>query len=422
MNEKYFNVCMTVIDHYIVPPFQSLGKQVWFSALRAALQQIAPIVIVGSVPTFLFLFINNILSISLSEVEDVLYTVFRIIFSSAGVVFTICMSIEIGKGNKGSNTVQCVTVGMISYLLVLIGKTDISVLPERLGLDSILIAVLTTVISLKLVQALERIQLAQRLSRIVPVGVALELSSISSILVVVLIFWGCVTIIPMDLYDILLAATHFLLRLFDSWYCFVLLLLLLQLLWFSGVHGGSSIVWGIMSPFMMILIYYNAVQVFTGGVPTGIVTQPMLFTYLMPSGVGLTLPLAIIWRNSRVESLREMSKVSIKPGIFGINETVLFGTPILRNRYFFIPFVLLTPLVGGLLGYFVTKTKLISAASVQVPWTTPLLLQPLLATGLDWRAVMAQVILFVVVYLIWLPFAQHWEKQLLAKKSETNVE
>ena len=73
-------------------------------------------------------------------------------------------------------------------------------------------------------------------------------------------------------------------------------------------------------------------------------------------------------------------------------------------------------------GYILTKLGWVSAAIVQIPWTTPPLIQPFLSTG-DWRNVVAQAILIVLVSIIWYPFAKLWEKKMLEEEQaeeETN--
>jgi len=413
MKEKHFDAFMAFVDNRFIPPFVRLESNPSFSAFRAALQQIAPLIVVGSLPT-LALFLVRGLGISDAGLESVLKSLFDLTLGISGLLFVACMASHMSKGLKGVDPMQGFVAGVLSAILLLVGKNDLSVLLERLGPHLILMGAVTVTLSLRLLQWIAKFDFAQKLGQRVPMGVAADLSHVISLLIVVFLFGTCVRLLPFDVYSVLLAGTHFLVRVFDIWYCALLIMLVFQLVWFSGMHGGSSIVWGLMAPFMTMIIYQNALQVFSGMTPTGIMTQPFVFTFLMPTGVGITLPFALILRKSKASSLREMSEVSLKSGVFGINETVLFGTPILRNRFFFFPFVIVTPIVGTLFGYFLTKSGMIGASAIQVPWTTPLLLQPLLSTGFDWRTVLAQALLFALMYLIWLPYAKRWEKHVLS--------
>ena len=82
----------------------------------------------------------------------------------------------------------------------------------------------------------------------------------------------------------------------------------------------------------------------------------------------------------------------------------------------FIPFVFLTSLLGAMYGYVITKLGLVSAAYVQIPWSTPPLIQPFLATGGDFRAVIAQIVLIIILFIVWYPFAKVYEKKMLAEE------
>lgn len=87
------------------------------------------------------------------------------------------------------------------------------------------------------------------------------------------------------------------------------------------------------------------------------------------------------------------------------------------NPIMFIPFVFGTTTLGMMYGYVLIRLGLITAPYIQVPWTTPILIQPYLATAGDWRIVIAQLILLIVVAIIWYPFAKMYEKQLVEQES-----
>lgn len=97
----------------------------------------------------------------------------------------------------------------------------------------------------------------------------------------------------------------------------------------------------------------------------------------------------------------------------------MFGVPIVLNPLMFVPFVFLTSLLGTMYGYVLTVLGWVSPAYVQIPWTTPPLLQPYLSTGGDWRNVVAQAILIVLMVIIWYPFAKLYEKRCIIEEQET---
>ncbi|EKZ7092447.1 PTS sugar transporter subunit IIC, partial [Listeria monocytogenes] len=69
-------------------------------------------------------------------------------------------------------------------------------------------------------------------------------------------------------------------------------------------------------------------------------------------GSGMTLGLLIaIFIASRRADYRDIAKLSLAPGIFNINEPVIFGLPIVLNPIMVIPFII-TPAINTLIGYF----------------------------------------------------------------------
>ena len=103
------------------------------------------------------------------------------------------------------------------------------------------------------------------------------------------------------------------------------------------------------------------------------------------------------------EDMRQITKLSLAPGIFNINEPVIFGMPIMLNPILAIPFIL-TPLVTGTIGYVATSLGFAAKAVVMVPWPMPPIVNAYLATAGDIGAVITQVICIVVAILIYLPF------------------
>lgn len=108
---------------------------------------------------------------------------------------------------------------------------------------------------------------------------------------------------------------------------------------------------------------------------------------------------------SRSAAARNVAKLSIGPGIFNINEPVIFGYPIVYNISMAIPFVGV-PALGILISYFATKVGLMGPAVIQVPWTTPVFINSFLATAGDWRSIIVQALILVLGVLIYMPFVK----------------
>ena len=66
--------------------------------------------------------------------------------------------------------------------------------------------------------------------------------------------------------------------------------------------------------------------------------------------LGLIIAILIF---SKAKEQKSIAKLSLAPGLFNINEMVIFGLPIVLNPIYIIPFVL-APLVNITIGYLAT--------------------------------------------------------------------
>ena len=127
--------------------------------------------------------------------------------------------------------------------------------------------------------------------------------------------------------------------------------------------------------------------------------------------------LVICYLRSRSVHLRSIGRLSVVPSFFNINEPVIFGTPIVMNPVFFIPF-LLAPLVNSVIAWGAMKMDLIGRVIAVVPWTAPAPIGAAWALGWDYRAAILVVLLAVVSAVIYYPFFKVYEKQLLEQEAQ----
>lgn len=188
------------------------------------------------------------------------------------------------------------------------------------------------------------------------------------------------------------------------WGC-VLLYALGNLLWIFGIHQ-SVIYSSILEPLLIINMTQNMSAYLAGEPIPNIINVAMVPTFGLIGGSGSTLCLLIAtFIVSKNAASKSISKMSFAPGLFNINEPVLFGYPIVYNIAMAIPFIVV-PSLGIILSYIATNLGLINYCVIQVPWTTPPLLSAYLATAGDWRAVILQALVIVLGVLIYMPFVK----------------
>lgn len=210
----------------------------------------------------------------------------------------------------------------------------------------------------------------------------------------------------------------------------ILLAFMVQLFWFFGIHGTNvlaPILEGVFGQAQLINI-----DVFQKGYAGKTGTDAVLaaiqddkafmwvrgsfdaFAWFGGAGGTLMLIIAILMFSKRSD-YKTMGKLTVGPGIFNINEPVMFGLPVVLNAVLFIPF-LLAPVVSTAIGYFATSMGWVAPVSQQVTWVTPPVLLSFLATGADWRAPIVTIICMIVSFMIWAPFV------IAANKLEPSLE
>lgn len=185
---------------------------------------------------------------------------------------------------------------------------------------------------------------------------------------------------------------------------------------FMGIHGASVV----MTPINAAL-YDNTVtnlQVFqAGGHPS--IALALDFTNFIGglggSGCTFIVPIILIMF-MRSKQLKAMGKASIIPVIFGVNEPVLFGMPIVLNPYMFVPF-LAAPMVNALIGKFFIDVIGMNAPMYTMPWALPGPIGAFLTTGLDVRSLVLIAVLLVVDFVIYYPFCKAYDHQLCLEES-----
>ncbi len=77
----------------------------------------------------------------------------------------------------------------------------------------------------------------------------------------------------------------------------------------------------------------------------------------MDRGAGATLALVVMFMFSKSQYLKSLGRLGFLPGLFNINEPIIFGAPIVMNPILGIPFII-GPIIMTILSYVLTITGL----------------------------------------------------------------
>lgn len=196
-------------------------------------------------------------------------------------------------------------------------------------------------------------------------------------------------------------------------------------LWFFGVHG-ATVVGGITQGLLTANTMDNAAIITSGKALTiangaHVVTQQFLDNFVNMTGTGETIGLVLCMLFlAKSSQFKQLGKLSFIPGLFNINEPILFGVPIVMNPIMAVPFILV-PVVNGLILYASIASGIIPPMGGIMPgWTTPPIFSGLLIGG--WKLAVMQVILLAIATAIYLPFFKKVDSMNYASEVEAQKE
>ena len=194
-----------------------------------------------------------------------------------------------------------------------------------------------------------------------------------------------------------------------------------SLLFWAGIHG-PNVVGGVVAPLLLANSMDNqalldAGQSLVGNPAAKFITVQINDVFVKSGGCGLTLGLIIAGLMvAKSEQFKSLTKIAMVPGLFNINEPIIFGLPIVFNPYMMIPFIIV-PIVALVVTWMAMYIGFLSPmGAIQVPWTTPPIIAGLLLDG--WQGAVIQIINLVLSTIIYLPFIKGMDKSMLAEEAE----
>lgn len=210
-----------------------------------------------------------------------------------------------------------------------------------------------------------------------------------------------------------------LLKLGNTLPAMVVAYIFLHLFWFFGVNGGS-VVAAVFNPILQTLSAENLAAFQAGSPIPNIISQQFQDLFATFGGCGSTLSLLIaMLLFCRSKRIKELGKLAFIPGVFGINEPIVFGLPIVLNPTILIPFMLV-PTINIVISYICMSIGLVPLCSgVAIPWTMPVILSGFLSTG--WQGAVLQFLLLILGVFIYMPFIKIMDKQYLVDEAKATA-
>lgn len=418
------------IEQKLMPVANKVGMQRHMVAIRKGIIATLPLTIVGSFFTILLNFPIESVAAFIEPYREVLDIPFRYTVGLLALYATFGIASSLAKSYK----LDSLTAGILATMSFLItAAPPIRVLESvegvidagrfinvaNLGSGSLFGAIVTAILSVEIY----RFFIVKNITIKMPDGVPPEVTNSFMALIpggaILVLFWVIRHIIGFDINGFL---SNLLMPLKDvlagnSLFGGLLTVFLICFFWVLGIHG-PAIMGPVIRPFWDISIAEN-MEVFqsTGNAHElpNIFTEQFLQWFVWIGGAGTTLALVVLFLFSKSNYLKQLGRLSILPGIFNINEPVIFGAPIVMNPILGIPF-LVAPLITMTISYFATTTGIVPMMAARLGFAIPAPIAAWMSTNWSVAAGILVVVNFLITLAIYYPFFKVFEKQQLERE------
>lgn len=416
------NKWMGVLENLLLPLADKLNNNRYLTALRDGFMVALPLIIFGSIFVVIanFPFLDRLLS-------EEAYAAYQNALgpASAATLSIMGLFVIIGIGYKLTEHygLEGIYGGVVSLAAFLIMTPQVledvsGVIPTSvLGAEGLFLGIFTSFIASELYRYFVKKNWVIRMPAGVPDAVSRSFSALIPIALTLSVFLIVRILFSYTSFE---TAQNFIYTVIQQPLTVlgsglpatIVAVLLIQFFWFFGLHG-QIIVNSVFDPIWFALNDQNLKAFQAGEELPNIITKQFIDTFLVGmGGSGMTLAvIVLIFLIGRSRQIKELGKLGAPPGLFNVNEPIIFGLPIIMNPLVLIPW-LLAPVVVTIITYTAMSIGLVpKPAGVIVPWTTPIGLSGFLATGNAWQGAVMQIFNLFVVMAIWWPFLKILDKQ-----------
>ena len=159
----------------------------------------------------------------------------------------------------------------------------------------------------------------------------------------------------------------------------------------------------VIRPFWIYMSLANLYYFFHKGAYPFITTESFYHWFVWVGGAGACLGLALDAVMINRTGDRFTALKCVQETLFNQDELILDEIILKNRKKLFFPYVSV-PLVSGVIMYLATARGYIKPSRLMSPWMLPGPLGAWLATGLDFRAVIASAVCILISMLLYLPF------------------
>lgn len=409
------------LDEKLSTPMARVAEQRHLRAIRDGIIATLPLIIVGSfflIAAFPPLPADwGITQLAKEHIGTILLP-----YRMTMMIMTLYATFGIGYSLAKSYKLDGVSGGILAimaFLLTIVPQVADGLgwaLPmAKLGSAGMFVGIISSIVAVEILRFTTVTNFRIKMPEQVPASVARSFEALTPTLFVVLLFSTLTYFIGVDLHSIIGKIVEPIVYAADTLPSVMLLVFLITFFWSFGIHG-VSIVGSLARPLWVILLDENTQALANGEALPHIGAEPFYQWFIWIGGSGCTIGLVILLATITKSSYgKTLGKTSLLPGIFNINEPVIFGAPIVLNPILIIPFMLV-PLVNAVVAWTATSIGLVNAVTIIAPWTLPGPIGAYLATNGDWRAAVLNIVCIVISIVIYYPFVKLYDNKLLSEE------
>jgi PTS system cellobiose-specific IIC component len=398
------------LNRRLVPALTALSENTYMSAIRAGMVSVVPLTIIGG----LFIIVSFLpiagWEKTIAPYLPLLQVPVTATFGLLAVFVAFAIGYDLGQ-RLGQEAVVSASMATLMFLLIQVQMKDQTLGMDGLGSKGLFTAIIIALITVRVQKFFTDHNVVIKLPRNVPAVVYESFVSLTPMLFLLVSFWIVRFVAGVDINELIQAAFKPVVFALNTLPGILVYAFLVTLLWSVGINGDNAMD-AIVAPVFLQFLAAN-VEAAGQGQPLPYVTAYGFFTtFVNVGGTGATIALALVMLNSKEPGFRKVSRLSLPTQIFGINEPIFFGFPIVLNPVFMIPYVLnALMLTAGT--FLLMHWGILHKPLVNVPWTTPPIIGHYLVSGGDWKAAVWGALSIVIAMIIYFPFAKAAERQRL---------
>ncbi|AJG87137.1 PTS system, lactose/cellobiose IIC component family protein [Bacillus anthracis] len=415
------NKFVTFLDKNLSGPMARLSEQRHLQAIRDGVISALPFIIVGSfflIVAFPPLPKDSFISVWALKNQTSILIPYRLTMFIMSLYIAFGIGYNLAKSYK-LDALSGAQLAVCSLLLTLtpelIDKKGFMLPMTNLGGHGLFVTMIVSILSVEILRFCKKNNVTIKMPEQVPPSVSRSFEAlIPAAFVIIIIIMSLITVVfKVDVHYVVDKLAAPLVKAGDSYFGVIIPVFLITFFWSFGIHG-VSVVGTVARPLWDVYLGKNGEAVASGASQFPFIApEPFYQWFIWIGGSGATLGLVlamIVFGRSKYS--KALSRTCIVPGIFNINEPVIFGLPIVLNPILIIPFVI-TPLVTATIAYAATAMGFVTPTHIMPPWTLPAPIGAYLATGGDWRAIVLVLINIAISFLIYLPFFKMYDKNML---------